>query len=66
MGTTLDNLPTLSGLRMCVRQGALSSVRQDQMNDTVRRAATASKINYHFLWPAALLTPSYITSLLYL
>lgn len=38
----------------CGRQCAISSARQDQMNDTERRKGTGSKINYSFLWPAAL------------
>lgn len=62
----LANNPTWSGLRMCTRQVVISTVRQDQMNDTEGRADAANKINYHFPWPTALLIPSYIKSLLYL
>lgn len=35
------------------------------MNDNERRADTGSEINYHFLWPAALLIPGDINSQLY-
>lgn len=49
-GDAFDRQPTWCGLRMWTRQGVISSVRQDQMNDTGRSADTANKINYHFQW----------------